>query len=136
MTPADEQAGTPPPRVLADQAAESIRALNHLTPEGLEYPGDLYDVIASLKLAAQRLPQLLGQLSAWLEHEHAASRIAHDTGQTPEPYVQGVTGSLAQAGADSSALADALNAAHNACSGLKAAEPEAADRPAGTEAGS
>ena len=136
MITAGEHISRPRPGELADQAAEAIRALNHVTPEALDYPGDLYEVIASLKLMAQRLPQLFGQMSAWLEHEHAAGRIAHDTRQIPEQYVRGVTGSLARAGADSSALADALNAAHNGCSGLKAAQPEAGDRPAGTGAGS
>src|ERR1019366_525922 len=67
MMPADELHGQPEPPDLADQADQAIRALNHLTPEGLEYPGDLYEVIASLKLMAQRLPQLFGQLTAWLE---------------------------------------------------------------------
>lgn len=135
MMPADELHGQPQPPDLADQAAESIRALNHLTPEGLVYPGDLYEVIASLKLMAQRLPQLFGQLTAWLELEYAAGRIAHDSGQIPEPWVHEVTGSLAHAGAGAAALADALNTAHNACFGLKAADPQAGSA-AGTEAGS
>jgi len=132
MIPADPQAARPEPGTLADLAAESIRTLNHLTPEALEYPGDLYAVIASLKLLSQRLPQLLGQLSGWLDHQHTAGRIAHDTRQDAEPYVQDVTSSLAQAAADAAALADALNVAHNACSGLKAADPPA-EGTAGTE---
>ncbi|HUK71981.1 MAG TPA: hypothetical protein VLW50_24975 [Streptosporangiaceae bacterium] len=132
----DDIADRPQPRDLADRAAESIRALNHLTPDALEYPGDLYDVIARLKVMAQRLPQLFGQLSAWLELEYAAGRIAHDSGQAPERYVKGVTDSLTLAAMGGSALADALDTAHNACSGLKAAHPGAEDRPAERAGGS
>ena len=88
----------PQPSHIADQAAASIRTLNHLTPDALDYSGDLHDVIASLKLMAQRLLQLFGQVSAWPELEYAASRVGHDTGQIPGQYVRDVTGTLAPAG--------------------------------------
>jgi hypothetical protein len=44
---------------IADEIAERVRELNHLTRdhEALEYPADLYSVVANLKLAARRLPQ-------------------------------------------------------------------------------
>jgi len=128
MTALGEHPAQPKPRDMTGRAAESIGTLNHLTPDALDYPGDLYDAIASLKLMAQRLLPLFGQLSAWLELEYAAGRVAHDTGQVPEHYVHDVTGTLAPAGRSASTLADALNTAHNACSGLKAADPQAADR--------
>jgi len=136
MTPADDQAGHPQLREIADRAAESIRAINHLTPGALGYPGDLYEVIAGLTVMAQRLPQLLSQLSAWLEAEHAAGRIAHDTRQAPEQYVQDVNGSLVLAAVSARTVAKALSTAHNACSGLKVADPQARERPAKEDAGS
>ncbi len=38
-------------------------------------------MITSLKLAVQRMPQLLNQLSTWLGTEHAAGKVAHHSGQ-------------------------------------------------------
>jgi hypothetical protein len=47
-----------------------VRELNHLTLDGvLEYPADVYEAVANLKLATMRLPQLLGQLGNWLVTE-------------------------------------------------------------------
>lgn len=131
----------PSPARLADQAAEAIRALNHATRGGLEYPADVYDVIASLKLMEQRLPQLYNQLAGFLTAEQEAGHVAHDTGEPPDPYVTETVAALAAATISSAATAEALDEAHNACGGLKrdadlhARYPEtirdAADREAG-----
>ena len=59
-----------PPAEIADEIAALVRTLNYQTGAGesveLEYPGDLYSVVASLKIAAQRLPQLFEQMGRWL----------------------------------------------------------------------
>jgi hypothetical protein len=49
---------------LSEQAAESIRELNHHTrdADALEEPAQLCWLLADLTLTAQRIPQLLAQL--------------------------------------------------------------------------
>jgi hypothetical protein len=107
---------------LAEGAAEAIRSLTHRTmaQNDLEYPADVYEVVASLMIMAQRMPQLFAQLTAWLEREYAAGKITHDSGQIAAEQVREVTGALTLASMEATALADALNTAHNASSGLKA----------------
>jgi hypothetical protein len=66
------------PALLAEQAADAVRALNHLTrPAAAELtgPGDVYDLLAALAAMSCQLPQLLTQLGRWLDTEHAASRL-------------------------------------------------------------
>ena len=117
-------ARTRTPREVADAIAEDVRTLNYLTgagsePVALDYPADLYEVVAGLKIAAQRLPQLLGQMGAWLQDEHASGRVAHDAGQDPGQYVAAVADALQRASDDAVALAAALDSAHEACGSLK-----------------
>jgi hypothetical protein len=114
------------PRDLADQAAEAIRSLNHLTrgepgDNALEYPADVYSVVANLKIMTERLPQLFGQLTEWLWAEQAAGRVAHDQGKDAGLTVAGVDHHLTEARVAAGALYDALNGAHNELAGLKAA---------------
>jgi hypothetical protein len=74
---------------LAEQAAESIRALNHLTYPGTgapNDPADASDVVASLSRVAGRIPQLLDQVSRWLVSEHRAAQLRLDAG-SPTPDV-------------------------------------------------
>ncbi len=119
----------PTPARLAGQAAEAIRALNHATRgDGLEYPADVYEVVASLKLMEQRLPQLYGQLASFLAAENEAGRVAHDMGEPSGPYVTETIAALADAKLSTAATAEALDAAHNACAGLKRdADPQFGD---------
>src|SRR5512135_2066809 len=89
----------PTPADTAETAAEAIRSLNHSTQGvgdqgALEYPAQVYGIIASLKVMAGRLPQLFDQLSAWLEHEQAAGRVGHDSGNAADSYVATVTEAL------------------------------------------
>ncbi len=66
-------------RQVAALAAEAIRVLNHGTLNdragGLKYPADVDSVAASLARMASMLPQLLGQLSRWLEGQQEAGRL-------------------------------------------------------------
>jgi len=68
----------------AHLAAEAIRFLNYATGshagEGLTYPATIYDIAGSLSRAAGLLPQLCGQLAAWLDAERAAGHLADDHG--------------------------------------------------------
>lgn len=65
-------------------ASEAIRYLNYATgphaSAGLSYPGTVYSLTGSLAEAAGRLPQLCGQLAAWLDAEQVAGRLADDHG--------------------------------------------------------
>jgi hypothetical protein len=68
------------PSGAAQAAAEAVRDLNRATLfGGYEWPGDVDAVVVALATLAQRLPQALGQAAGWLEREHDAGRVAHDT---------------------------------------------------------
>lgn len=69
------------PAQLGEQAAQAVRALNHLTRPSvgaLTDPAELCELIAELACVAGRLPQLLGQLSGWLHSEERAGRLRVD----------------------------------------------------------
>jgi hypothetical protein len=113
-------------RDAANRAAEAMRLLNYLTlphdgAPGLTHPSHVYDVIGSLKVMTQRMPQLLRQLSLWLGEQNAAGKVAHDTREAPGQYVADVRELLDAAEGYAAELEAILNRAHNASSGLKAA---------------
>lgn len=64
----------------ASLIAEAVRFLNYATgshaAEGLPWPGTAYDVTGSLKLAVQRLPQCLDQLSDQMKRDLDGGLIA------------------------------------------------------------
>ena len=66
-----------------EAAAEAVRVANHQTlgHEALRYPSEADTAIRYLATLASRLPQLLEQVSGWLQAEQAAGRIemAHDS---------------------------------------------------------
>ena len=117
-------------RTTLSAAADCIRAANHQTQPladvpGLEYPADAYDALGNLKLLAQYLPQLCGQLAEWLAGEDAAGNIASDMGADPGPEaVQAIT-AMMTAAARAADLARALADAQNATAHLKAASSPA-----------
>lgn len=110
------------PAVIADEIAERVRELNHVTRghDALEYPGDLYSVVADLKLMADRLPQAFDQMGRWLAAEHRAGRVAHDQGRDVSEYVGAVIEALQRAGEDATTLSASLDTAHEMSAGLKA----------------
>jgi hypothetical protein len=77
----DLSTGAPPSpertRQLAETMAEIMRVLNHQTrhPESIGESADVDRVVRELSSVATRLPQLLRQLSAWLEAKQQAGRI-------------------------------------------------------------
>ena len=68
----------------ASLTAESVRYLNYATGahagDGLTDPATVCRIAGELAETAARLPQVCGQLTAWLEAEHAAGRLADDYG--------------------------------------------------------
>lgn len=108
-------------RRVADLAAECIRYLNRATmpaQAGLEYPSDVADLIGNLKVAVERIPQMLGQCAYFLRgqtalagladtgHEEAAlwARICANDLQALADQFAGLAGNLARRQSDLSTL--------------------------------
>jgi hypothetical protein len=73
-------------RSIADQASDAVRALNHATHPadgfpGLELPADAYYLLGHLHQVATRLPQLLMQISAFLQVQLQHDVIVVDDGK-------------------------------------------------------
>lgn len=101
---------------LADQAAEAIQSLCHLTrgEEALKHPGDICEVVAGLRTMAARLSQLFAQLASWLIIEGDRGRIEHDSGQPARPSVGQVIAGLSDASDAADEMAAALTEANGA----------------------
>jgi hypothetical protein len=101
------------PAALARTAAEAVRSLNHATlgGDGLGQPADAYEVLGELSLAASRLPQLLGQVGAWLAAALAGGRLGCDDGTDPAAAVSGAWLFISDARAGAAALARDLELA-------------------------
>ena len=105
--------------------------MNHATRhrEALEYPSDVDRVVRELSSAAARLPQLLSQVGAWLEHEDA-ERIAVPSGEyqgNPLLAVATARIRLDMASAIAAALQEALDDAARVTCDLAAVEAEEDD---------
>jgi len=98
---------------LARVAAEAVRGLNWATRRdaGLDQPSVAYDVIGALSLAASRLPQLLTQITGYLDRALDAGRLGHDQGDDPAPDIHGAGIFLGDARLSAGALAGSLNEA-------------------------
>ena len=98
---------------LAHAAAEAIRDLNHATrhQDSLAQPGDAYELIGALFLTASRLPQLITEISSWLDHALAGGRLGHDLGEDPALAAGGAVIFLGDARVSAAALAGDLDAA-------------------------
>jgi hypothetical protein len=98
---------------LARTAAEAIRGLNWTTNHdtGLDQPSIAYDVTGALSLAASRLPQLLTQITRYLDRALAAGRLGHDLGEDPAPDISAAGVFLHDARASAAALASDLDQA-------------------------
>lgn len=109
----------PSPQELADKAAEAVRDLNHATQAAkgnLIYPGDAYEVVASLKALTQRLPQSFEQLSTFLRKLNADA-VTADYG-TPEEHLAEALSGLASSALIARTLTDHLDRAHSALAPL------------------
>jgi hypothetical protein len=98
---------------LARTAAEAIRGLNWLTrcDAGLDQPSVAYDVTGALMLAASRLPQLITQITSYLDRALAAGRLGHDFSEDPATAVEATAIFLSDARTSAAALASDLDAA-------------------------
>ena len=115
-----ELASTMTPSELASQAAHAIRVLNELTHGGgeLTSPDDVRDIVSSLELVGQGLPQLCEQLARFLVIQHEDGQLAHDSGLSPDGMVTDVIEALAAAGQAADMMTAALTEARGATSGL------------------
>lgn len=113
-TPGNRPAAASSPAQLGWQAAEAIRTLNHRThPPTAADPTEVYELLAALAAMAYRLPQLLGQLSRWLQTEQAADRLRADTpAADPAEITATAAHELTRAGRTANRLGDALDSAH------------------------
>ena len=98
---------------LACAAAGAIRSLNHATrdPASLGQPSAAYELTGALTAAAARLPQLLTQITAYLNHSLACGRLGHDLGEDPALAVGDAVIFLGDAAMSAAALAGDLDAA-------------------------
>jgi len=116
---------------LADQAAHTIRLLNHrIRPAtgGLAEPLEAAEIIAALASMTGMLPQLLGQLGHWVEHENHGGRLRVDSlAPLPDPdqTVHALTSSLQHAIDCLQRTAEELDTAHQHAAHLAATDPTA-----------
>lgn len=98
---------------LARTAAEAIRGACHATRHeaGLGQPSAAYDIIGALSLAASRLPQLIAQVTRYLDQALAAGQLGHDLGEDPAWAVNAASVFLSDARGSAAALAGDLSQA-------------------------
>jgi hypothetical protein len=98
---------------LARTTAEAIRGLNWVTryDAGLDQPSVAYDLTGALMLAASRLPQLLTQITRYLDQALAAGQFGHDHGDDPASSIHAAGIFLHDARASAAALTGDLDAA-------------------------
>ena len=78
---------------------------------GLDQPSVAYDITGALMLAASRLPQLITQITGYLDRALAAGRLGHDLGEDPATAVEATAIFLGDARTSAAALASDLDAA-------------------------
>jgi hypothetical protein len=108
----------------ASAVADGVAALCRLTlgpQDQLRGPADVSDVVASVALAVSLLPQLFGQLAAFLEVEYVKGTIA--AGPDAGRQVRAVSDALHRAGLDAETMAAALAAAGEESAHLRALVP-------------
>lgn len=110
----------PTTKNLADTAAEAIRSLNHATQSfkgELTYPGDAYEVVASLKVLTQRLPQSFEQLSHFLGCLAESGAVTADYG-APDEHLAEARSALASGALIAQTLTEFLDSAHSSLAPL------------------
>lgn len=116
-----ELASTMTVRELADRAAEAVRALNDLTPDGADFASidDVREVLAGLGRMGQGLPELCEHLARILVVQHEHRQIAPEPGRDLELWVVEVVEALAAAGQAADMMTAALDQAISASSELR-----------------
>jgi hypothetical protein len=112
-------------RTVAERMAEDARYLNYASgphrDTALQYPSDVHAVTGDLAMMASRLPQLLGQLAAWLQDQSAAGKISVDQGSVIET-VADASRWLQRANDGAAALSYGLDQAHQAMAAMSGTE--------------
>lgn len=100
--------------------AECVRYLNYASNggPGLAYPGDVYSLLGALYTGTERLPQLFGQLTAFLAAQKDSGTLADDLGRDVGKQVAMAAYRLGAAHGLAADLANALQQAQEAISGL------------------
>jgi hypothetical protein len=108
------------PREIAAQVVGAIRALNEVTCGGgeLSGPRDVRDIVASMELVGQGLPQLCEQLARYLVTLNEDGQLRHDSGLDPDTFVTDVIEALAAAGQAADMMTAALTEARTASTDL------------------
>ncbi|HEX4831429.1 MAG TPA: hypothetical protein VH478_10090 [Trebonia sp.] len=111
------------PCEIATRAADAMNALNELTHgDGeLTSSADVRQIVASLELIGQGLPQLCEQLARFLVTQHEDGRVAQLDGQDTGVLVTDVVEALAAAGQAADMMTAALGEARTATTGLSPA---------------
>ncbi len=111
-----ELASTMTPREIASQAAGAIAVLNELIHGGgeLSNSGDVRDIVGSLELIGQGLPQLCEQLARFLVIQHEDGQLSHESGLDPDGSVTEVIEALSAAGQAADMMTAALTEARAA----------------------
>lgn len=113
----------------ADLAAEAVRFLNYATGShagpngGVTWPSTVYSVAAGLSQMAQRMPQLLTQMSEWLAAELDAGRVGMDDRSDPAPAIAAARVCLEQAQHAAFLLETELSAVQNALAAVNGRGP-------------
>jgi hypothetical protein len=111
-------------REIAAHAAEAIRVLNELTADNggdLTGPDEARDVITSLELMGQGLPQLCEQLARFLVTQREDGQVKHEDGRDLDFMLVELTESLTAAGQAADMLTAALDQAREAVADLRPA---------------
>jgi hypothetical protein len=108
------------PCEIASQAAHAIAVLSELTHGGgeLSNPSEVRDIVGSLELIGQELPQLCEQLARFIVMQHEDGQLAHESGLDPDHSVTEVIESLAAAGQAADMMTAAFNEARAASGAL------------------
>lgn len=107
------------PSVIAESAAEEIRALNHRArPDAFNQPADVYSVTESLATLIERLPQTLRQLGRTVQMFQDRQAIRMDDGSDPARGVAAVGVALADAERGLLAAQEAMRRANGRLAGM------------------
>jgi len=115
------EADTTTLRQAAGAVADGVGALCRLTlgpQDQLRGPADVSDVVAELSFAVSLLPQLFGQLAAFIEVEYVKGAIA--AGPAAGQRVRAISDALHRAGLDAETMAAALASAGEESTHLQA----------------